>query len=215
MPTRRLAFVRYDGKNGLAACRKTVFARRAEGNVMQPVIMDAEGMRRTIVRLSHEIEERNEGLQNVVLVGVKRGGEIVARRIAAAIAASGRGNVPCAGLDIGMTRDDLVSAFILPDAEKNELGFSLEQKTVVLCDDVLHTGRSAVAGIEALFRIGRPAKTELLVLVDRGGRELPVRADFVGKNVPTSRREYINVRFTELGHGEDSLTITRRQHAET
>ena len=179
---------------------------------MQPVIMDAAGMRRMLVRLSHEIEERNEGLGAVVLVGVKRGGEVVASRLAALFAAAGRA-VPCAGLDITMARDDLVSAFILPEAEKNELGFSLDGKTVVLCDDVLHTGRSAVAGIETLFRLGRPDKIELLVLVDRGGRELPVRADFVGKNVPTSREEYINVRLRELGHGEDSLTITRRDNA--
>ena len=124
-------------------------------------------------------------------------------------------NVPCAGLDITMLRDDLVSAFILPDAEKNELGFSLEGKTVILCDDVLHTGRSAAAGIEALFRLGRPAKIRLLVLVDRGERELPVRADFVGKNVPTSKEEYIEVRFTERGSAEDALRIIRREHAES
>ena len=174
------------------------------------VIMDADGMARTLRRLSHEIEERNEGLENVVLVGVKRGGEVVARRLAALISASGRGEVPCAGLDITMARDDLVSAFILPDAERNELGCSLEGKTVVLCDDVLHTGRSAVAGIEALFRLGRPAKIQLLVLVDRGGRELPVRADYAGKNVPTAKEEYIEVRFRELGSDVDALTITRR-----
>lgn len=177
---------------------------------MQPIIMDSDGMRRTLVRLSHEIEERDEGFENVVLVGVKRGGEVVARKLAALISASGRGELPCAGLDITMSRDDLVSAFILPDAEKNELGFSLTGKTVVLCDDVLHTGRSAVAGIEALFRLGRPAKIQLLVLVDRGGREVPVRADYVGKNVPTSKEEYIEVHFKELGHSEDLLSIVRR-----
>ena len=181
---------------------------------MQPVIMDAEGMRRTIVRLSHEIEEKCEGLGGVVLVGVKRGGEVVARRLQREIARSGGGELPCAGLDIALTRDDLVSAFILPDAVRNELGFSIDGKTVVLCDDVLHTGRSAAAGIEALFRLGRPAKIRLLVLVDRGGRELPVRADFVGKNVPTSREEYIAVHFTELGGSEDALLITRAAGAE-
>ena len=181
---------------------------------MQPVIMNAEGMARTLRRLSHEIEERNEGFSSVVLVGVKRGGEVVARRLSAIISETGRGDVPCAGLDITMSRDDLVSAFILPEAEKNDLGFPLEGKTVVLCDDVLHTGRSAVAGIEALFRLGRPAKIQLLVLVDRGGRELPVRADYVGKNVPTSKEEYIEVHFTELGAGEDALTIIRRTNAE-
>lgn len=178
--------------------------------MVKPVIMDSVGLHRTVIRLSHEIEERTEGFSNVVLVGVKRGGEIVARRIRNYLLQAEGFALPCAGLDIGMTRDDLVSAFFVPDAEKNDLGFSVDGKTVVLCDDVLHTGRSAVAGIEALFRLGRPNKIKLLVLVDRGGRELPVRADFVGKNVPTSREEYVNVQFKELGFAEDFLTITRR-----
>ena len=177
---------------------------------MQPVIMDADGMRRTLVRLSHEIEEKNEGLENVALVGVKRGGEVVARRLAAIIEGAGRGCVPCAGLDITMARDDLVSAFILPEAEKNELGFSLDGKTVVLCDDVLHTGRSVRAAIEAIFDLGRPARISLLVLCDRGGREMPVSPDFVGKNVPSSRHEFIDVRLREI-EGEDSLGIRERE----
>ena len=176
---------------------------------MQPIIMDADGMRRTLVRLSHEIEERNEGFENVVLVGVKRGGEVVAQRLASLIRASGRGELPCAGLDITMARDDLVSAFILPEAEKNELGFPLENKTVVLCDDVLHTGRTVRAAIEAIFDLGRPAKIMLLVLCDRGGREMPVSPDFVGKNIPTSARETIDVRFAEI-EGEDSLGISAK-----
>ena len=180
---------------------------------MQPVIMDAAGLHRAVVRLSHEIGERNEGYEGVVLVGVKRGGEVVARRIAKYLLRAEGVEVPCAGLDIGMTRDDLVSAFFVPDAERNELGFSLEGKTVVLCDDVLHTGRSAVAGVEALFRLGRPAKIQLLVLIDRGGRELPVRADYVGKNVPTSHAEYVEVCLTELGAKEDGLTISRGKKA--
>lgn len=172
------------------------------------VIMDGAGLRRTITRLSHEIEEKNEGFGNLVLVGVKRGGEVVARRIKNEIARAEE--LPCAGIDIGITRDDLVSAFFVPAAERNELGFDITGKTVVLCDDVLHTGRSAVAAVEALFRLGRPEKIQLLVLVDRGGREVPVRADYVGKNVPTSKSEYIDVRFTELGAETDSLTIIRR-----
>ena len=175
-----------------------------------PVIMDGAGMQRTIVRLSREIGERNEGYGNIVLIGVKRGGEIVARRIQNEIARSEGVILPCAGIDIGMTRDDLVSAFFVPDAQKNDFGFDYTGKTVILCDDVLHTGRSAVAGIEALFRTGRAGKIQLLVLVDRGGREVPVRADFVGKNVPTAKSEYVDVRFTELGQTEDSLTVIRR-----
>ena len=176
---------------------------------MNPVIMDSAGMHRTVIRLSHEIEERNEGLHGVVLVGVKRGGEILANRICAYFKKAEGASVPCAGIDIGLTRDDLVSAFFVPDAEKNDLGFEVTGKTVVLCDDVLHTGRSAVAAMEAIFKLGRPAKIQLLVLVDRGGRELPVRADFVGKNLPTSRAENLRVKRKELGADEDGLTITR------
>ena len=176
---------------------------------MSAVIMDGAGLHRTVVRLSHEIEERCEGLSDVVLIGVKRGGEVLARRIADYFARAEGVAVPCAGIDIGMTRDDLVTAFFVPDASPNELGFSVEGKTVVLCDDVLHTGRSAVAALEALFRLGRPARIKLLVLVDRGGRELPVRADFVGKNVPTSHEEYVEVSLTELGAKEDALVITK------
>ncbi len=178
---------------------------------MATVIMDQSGLKRAVVRLSHEIGERNEGFERVVLVGVKRGGEVVAKRIAAYLSRSEGISVPCAGLDIGMTRDDLITAFLLPDATKNELGFPLEGKTVVLCDDVLHTGRSAVAGIEALFRLGRPEKIQLLVLVDRGGRELPVRADYVGKNVPTSHSEYVEVALTELGAAADEIVVTRKE----
>ncbi len=174
------------------------------------IIMDGAGLARTIKRLSHEIVERNEGFENLVLVGVKRGGEVVAKRIQNEIARSESVLLPCAGIDIGMTRDDLVSAFFVPDAERNDLGFDITGKRVVLCDDILHTGRSAVAGIEALFRLGRAEKISLLVLVDRGGREVPVRADFVGKNVPTAKSEYIDVYFTELGAKEDQLTIVRR-----
>jgi len=176
---------------------------------MATVLMDASGLHRTVIRLSHEIGERNNGFHDVVLAGVRRGGEITARRIAEYIRNSEGFEVPVAGIDIGMTRDDLVSAFFVPDTLKNDLGFSIDGKTVVLCDDVLHTGRSAVAGMEALFRLGRPQKIQLLVLVDRGGRELPVRADYVGKNVPTSKAEYIEVCFAELD-GNDRFSIVRR-----
>ncbi len=174
------------------------------------VIMDGAGMRRTVTRLSHEIVERNDGTENLVLIGVKRGGEVVAKRIQEEIFRFEGVLLPCAGIDIGMTRDDLVSAFFVPEAQKNELGFDIAGKTVVLCDDVLHTGRSAAAGVEALFRLGRAEKIQLLVLVDRGGREVPVRADFVGKNVPTAKSEYVEVCFTELGAKEDSLSIIKR-----
>ena len=172
------------------------------------VILDKAGIRRTLVRLSHEIEEKNEGYDHLCLIGIKRGGEVVAKRLAAIFAERGV-RLPVAGISTALYRDDLVSEYFVPSAEKNELGFSIEGKTVVLCDDVLHTGRSVRAAIEAVFALGRPSCIRLLELVDRGGREVPVRADFVGKNVPTSRSEYLAVGFEELGQ-EDSITIEKR-----
>lgn len=171
------------------------------------VIMDANGIRRTLVRLAHEIAERDGRLDETVLIGIKRGGEIVARRIRDCLLQAEGVKVPCGGIDIGMQRDDLVSAFFVPEYTENKLGFPVENKIAVLCDDVLHTGRSVRAAIETIFKIGRPKAIRLLELVDRGGRELPVRADFVGKNVPTSRSEYVEAYFTELGAAEDRIVI--------
>lgn len=172
------------------------------------VILDKVGLARMIVRLSHEIEERNEGTEGVCLLGIKRGGEAVARRVAEAFAARGV-FVPYAGISIGMHRDDLVTSYFIPEAEKNEIGFSVDGKRVILCDDVLHTGRSVCAAIDAIFELGRPACVQLLELIDRGGRELPVRADYVGKNVPMSRSEFLDVGFAELG-GDDTVVIRKR-----
>lgn len=179
--------------------------------MQQSVIMDASHLHRTVIRLSHEIAERNEGMEEVVLIGVKRGGEVVALRIRDYFAKAYGQSVPCGGIDIGITRDDLVTEFFVPDATPNDLGFDVTGKTVVLCDDVLHTGRTAVAAIEAIFRLGRPKKIQLLVLLDRGGREVPVRADYVGKNAPTSHQEYVRVCLKELGAEEDKLIITKEK----
>lgn len=164
---------------------------------MSATLMDATGLHRTVIRLSHEIGERNKGYSGVVLVGVKKNGGIVAGRIRNYIRDTEGFDLPCAGLD--------------PSAKENELGFPIDGKTVVLCDDVLYTGRSAVESVEVLFRIGNPKRIQLLVLVDRGGRELPVRADFVGKNVPTSKDEYIEVSFEELG-APDCFSVIRRKN---
>ena len=165
---------------------------------MGATIMDATGLHRTVIRLSHEIGERNKGYQNVVLVGVKKNGTIVAKRIQSYIRDTEGYDLPCATLD--------------PD-KAAELGFSIEQKVVVLCDDVLYTGRSVVKSVETLFGVGNPQKIQLLVLVDRGGRQLPVRADFVGKNVPTSKEEYIEVSFAELGEADCFSVIRRKNEA--
>ena len=177
------------------------------------ILMDGASINRTLTRLSHEVVEKAKGAENLCLIGIPRRGEIVAARVRTLIEKFYGASLPCAGIDIGMYRDDLVSGYFVPDARVNSLGFSVDGKTVILCDDVLHTGRSAVAAIEALFRLGRPRKIQLLVLVDRGGRELPVRADYVGKNVPTSRNEYIDVQLKELGAAEDKLSIRKKEEA--
>ncbi len=174
------------------------------------ILMDGAAVARTLVRLSHEVVEKNKGTEGLCLLGIPRRGEIVARRIQALIKKFYGAEVPCAGIDIGIYRDDLVSGYFVPDAKTNAPGFSVEGKRVVLCDDVLHTGRSVRAAIEAIFDLGRPARVMLLVLCDRGGREMPVSPDFVGKNVPTSRQEFIDVRLAEI-EGEDSLGITQAE----
>ena len=171
------------------------------------ILMDSSAIARTLVRLSHEVVEKNKGTEKLCLIGIRRRGEIVANRVCARIEKFYGDKLPCAGIDTGMYRDDLVSGFFVPDATVNRLGFSVAGKNIVLCDDVLHTGRSVRAAIEAIFDLGRPAKVMLLVLCDRGGREMPVSPDFIGKNVPTSRHEFIDVRFAEI-EGEDSLGIT-------
>ena len=175
----------------------------------QHLIMDKNGIRRTLVRLSNEIVERIGGIENTVLLGIKRGGEIVAKRIASRLTELEGVEVPCGGLDITLERDDLVSEFFVPDYSGNEIGFELTGKTVVLCDDVLYTGRSVRAAIETIFSLGRPERIYLLEMIDRGGRQLPIRADFVGKNVPTAKTEYIDIRFEELGDIEDAVYIVK------
>ena len=174
------------------------------------ILMDGAAINRTLTRLSHEVVEKAKGAENLCLIGIPRRGEIVAARVRTLIEKFYGASLPCAGIDIGMYRDDLVSGYFVPDARVNSLGFSVDGKTVILCDDVLHTGRTVRAAIEAIFDLGRPAKIMLLVLCDRGGREMPVSPDFVGKNIPTSSRETIDVRFAEI-EGEDSLGIIGKE----
>ena len=163
---------------------------------MAATLMDATGLHRTVIRLSHEIGERNKGYSDVVLVGSSKNGLIVAKRIQSYIRDTEGYDLPCALLD---------------SESVGELGFAIDDKVVVLCDDVLNTGRSVVKSVEALFALGNPKKIQLLVLVDRGGRLLPVRADFVGKNVPTSKEEFIEVSFEEQGKS-DCFSVIRRKH---
>lgn len=173
------------------------------------LIMDKNALSRTFTRLANEVLERVGEIDDVVLLGVKRGGEIVAKRLQNRLEEIEGKSLPCAGLDITMQRDDLVSEFFVPEYSGNEIGFDVAGKTVILCDDVLYTGRSVRAAIETIFSLGRPKKILLLEIIDRGGRQLPIRADFVGKNVPTSKTERIEMRFEELGAKQDEVLIVK------
>ena len=160
-------------------------------------LMDEAAMNRALMRISHEIAEKNKGVDNVVLVGIRRRGEPIARQIARNIEKIEGLAIPCGSIDIGYYRDDLRPLSDAPQVRKTELPFDVEDKDVVLIDDVLYTGRTARAAIEAVFSCGRPRTIQFAVLIDRGHRELPIRADYVGKNVPTARSELIEVRLPE------------------
>lgn len=175
-------------------------------------VMDAGEVRRALTRVAHEIVERNKGTERVALVGILRRGEPLAKRLAENIARIGEGTVPFGGLDIALYRDDYD---VRPHpARATTIPFDVTGKTIVLVDDVLYTGRSVRSAISALMDLGRPASVQLAVLVDRGHRELPIRADFVGKNLPTSRAEHVRVRLTELDGGEDSVIIEKPEAAQ-
>ncbi|MDH7576467.1 MAG: bifunctional pyr operon transcriptional regulator/uracil phosphoribosyltransferase PyrR [Bacillota bacterium] len=169
-------------------------------------ILDAEGIRRALTRIAHEILEKNKGTQDLVLIGIRRRGVPLAQRIAAKIKEIEGTAVPLGILDITLYRDDLSRLGYHPVIRKTEVPFSITDKKVVLVDDVLFTGRTVRAALDALMDLGRPQLIQLAVLVDRGHRELPIRADFVGKNVPTSQREIISVHLQEVD-GIDKVVI--------
>lgn len=172
-------------------------------------IMTADEVRRAMVRISHEIVEKQAGTNGLVLVGIQRRGVPLAHRLAAAIAEHEGVQLPVGALDITFYRDDLSLVAQQPIVKGTEIPFDLNDRTVVLVDDVLYTGRTIRAAMDALIDFGRPQAIRLAVLVDRGHRELPIRADHVGKNVPTSREEIVRVHLLEVD-GEDSVTIERQ-----
>jgi pyrimidine operon attenuation protein/uracil phosphoribosyltransferase len=169
-------------------------------------IMDEAGMARAITRVAHEIAERNKGVEEVVLVGLRSRGVELAHRIAGKLEEIEKLRVPVGALDITLYRDDLGRAKTQPTVRRTEIPFSIDGKKVVLVDDVLFTGRSCRAAMDALMDLGRPSLIQLAVLVDRGHRELPIRADYVGKNVPTSRQEAVQLFLTEA-EGVDRVVI--------
>lgn len=172
-------------------------------------IMDQEGIRRALTRIAHEILEKNKGTKDVVLIGIRRRGVPLAQRIASKIKEIEGNSIPLGILDITLYRDDLSRLGYHPVVSKTDVNFSITDKKVVLVDDVLYTGRTVRAALDAIMDLGRPQMIELAVLVDRGHRELPIRADFVGKNVPTSRKEIISVQLQEID-GVDRVLILER-----
>jgi len=175
------------------------------------VVLDEDDVRRTLVRIAHEIVEKNSG-EPVALVGIHRRGAHLANRLHQLVCDLLDEEVPLGDIDIAFYRDDLSTRAADPAVHASHLPFRLESYTVVLVDDVLYTGRTARAGIEALFDYGRPARVQLAVLADRGHRELPIRPDYVGKNLPTARSERVNVRVAELD-GIDEVAIVTLQEA--
>lgn len=171
--------------------------------------MDRAAINRALVRISHEIIERNKGTEDLVLVGIRRRGVPLAKMIASNISSIEGASIPVGILDITLYRDDLSKLSSQPVVHKTEIPFNIVDKTVVLVDDVIFTGRTVRAALDALADIGRAKMIQLAVLIDRGHRELPIRPDYVGKNVPTSRDEVIKVMLKDYD-GEDRVSIFKK-----
>ena len=173
------------------------------------VILNSAAIQRALIRIAHEIAERNENSSEVVMVGIQRGGVSLAQRLGALLGGIWNQSVPVGSIDVSMHRDDLDQR-VAPNVYPTVIPFDLNGKTVVLVDNVLFSGRTIRAAMDALNDFGRPRRIQLAVLVDRGHRELPIKADFVGKNVPTSLAEIIRLRLTEAGDPADEVVIERK-----
>lgn len=175
---------------------------------MNKKLLDKNEIERALQRISHEIIERNKGVASLCLVGIQKGGVHLAERIAERISKIERHAVPVGSLDITFYRDDF-GIRRQPTASSTEIPCNIDEKNVVLVDDVFFTGRSIRAAMDALMDIGRPSRIQLAVLIDRGHRELPIRADYVGKNIPTSQEETVSLQLTEDGYEEDVVNIEK------
>lgn len=202
------------GKEGSGSCgtRRATALLAARAFLCPPamsakLVLDADAIRRAVVRMAHEIVEKNRGASDVVIVGIWRRGEPLANRLADAIALVEGVRPPVGTLDVTFHRDD-IDVRGLKEPGRTEIAVPITDRTVVLVDDVLFTGRTVRAALDALMAFGRPRRVQLAVLVDRGHRELPVRADYVGKNLPTSREEDVRVRLAEMD-GVDGVYIAR------
>jgi pyrimidine operon attenuation protein/uracil phosphoribosyltransferase len=195
------------------ACRAEARRRQAsEGGFLMPIIMDADRMGRTLTRIAHEILERNRGTEHVALVGIRTRGDVLAKRLAKVLEQITSDPVRTGALDITLYRDDVMRHTVGPQpiVRRTEIPFSIDNQKILLVDDVLYTGRTIRAALDALIDFGRPKEIQLIVLVDRGHRELPIKADYVGKNVPTSLKEIVTVRLSETD-GADEVSVSQTQ----
>ena len=173
----------------------------------ETVIMSPDDVRRAVMRIAHEIVENNRGCEGLVFIGMQTRGVPLAERIARGIAEFEGETVPVGSLDIGLYRDDLPHVGLDIEIKPSDIPTDIDGKRLILVDDVLYTGRSIRAALDALIDFGRPQRIQLAVLVDRGHRELPIRADYVGKNIPTSRRDDVQVRLAETDGGDGVVLI--------
>ncbi len=173
-----------------------------------PVVMDADRMSRSLARIAHEILERNRGVDRLALVGIRSRGVPLAARLARELQALTGTTVPTGALDITLYRDDLMRHAVGPQPviRRTEIPFSIDDRVILLVDDVLYTGRTIRAALDALIDFGRPRAIQLIALVDRGHRELPIRADYVGRNIPTSQQQSVQVRLVEID-GRDEVEV--------
>jgi pyrimidine operon attenuation protein/uracil phosphoribosyltransferase len=177
-----------------------------------PVIMDADRMGRSLTRIAHEILERNRSPEGLALVGIRTRGDVLAKRLAKVLEQIANEPLRTGALDITLYRDDVMRHTVGPQplVRRTEIPFSIDDQKILLVDDVLYTGRTIRAALDALIDFGRPKEIQLIVLVDRGHRELPIKADYVGKNVPTSLKETVTVRLVETD-GADEVSVSQAQ----
>jgi len=174
-------------------------------------ILDKDTLSRSLMRIAHEILEKNKGTRDLSIIGIRNRGAHLARRLADCIKGIEHGDIPVGALDITLYRDDLTLVASQPIVHKTEIDFDITDKNIILVDDVLYTGRTIRAALDALIDFGRPKSIQLAVLIDRGHRELPIRADYVGKNIPTSVNETVEVRLNEVD-GRDEVVIVEKDN---
>ena len=176
-------------------------------------VADKEGLDRILTRISHEILEKNKGSENLVLIGMRTRGEFLAKRIQEKIKSIDKAKIPLGILDVTLYRDDFRTRIKQPEVSVSDITFDLNERDIILIDDVLYTGRTVRSALNALMDLGRPGSIQLFILVDRGHRELPIRADYVGKNIPTSQNEEIKVRLIEVDN-EDAIYLVETEDKE-